>query len=145
MHANQTSQHAATQLAVLKTWQVFPLNGSYVQTFHLAKHTQDPTELCSQYDEDNVQNSQKEVRVTPLLKSSLEEENLSNATAAAYMNETTKKVRRVLDRNAQSRDLNEEEATAIGEEVAEVPVEEDAKSEAPILVSLPPVFDLDNV
>ena len=60
------------------------------------------------------------------------------------MNETTKKVRRVLDRNAQSRDLNEEEATAIGEEVAEVPVE-DAKSETPILVSLPPVFDLDNL
>ena len=57
------------------------------------------------------------------------------------MNETTKKVLRVLDRNAQSRDLNEEEATAIGEEVAE----EDAKSEAPILVSLPPVFDLDNL
>ena len=54
-------------------------------------------------------------------------------------------VRRVLDRNAQSRDLNEEEATAIGEEVAEVPVEEDAKSEAPILVSLPLVFDLDNL
>ena len=61
------------------------------------------------------------------------------------MNETTKKVRRVLDRNAKSRDLNEEEATAIGEEVAEVPVEEDAKSEAPILVSLSPVFDLDNL
>ena len=78
-------------------------------------------------------------------KSCLEEKNLSNATAAAYMNETTKKVRRVLDRNAQSRDLNEKEATAIGEEVAEVPVEEDAKSETPILVSLPPVFDLDNL
>ena len=41
--------------------------------------------------------------------------------------------------------MNKEEATAIGEEVAEVPVEEDAKSEAPILVSLPPVFDLDNL
>ena len=61
------------------------------------------------------------------------------------MNETIKKVRRVRDRNAQSRDLNEEEATAFGEEVAEVPVEEDAKSEAPILVSLPPVFNLDDL
>ena len=41
-----------------------------------------------------------------LVKSSLEEENLSNATAAAYMNETTKKVRRVLDINACQEDLN---------------------------------------
>ena len=40
------------------------------------------------------------------MKSSLEEENLSNATAAAYMNETTKKVRRVLDINACQEDLN---------------------------------------
>ena len=79
------------------------------------------------------------------MKSSLEEKNLSNATATAYVNETAKKVRRVLDRNAYSRDLNEEEATAIGEEVAEVPLEEDAKAGTPILVSLPPVFDLDDL
>ena len=46
------------------------------------------------------------------MKSSLEEENLSNATAAAYMNETTKKVRRVLDINACQEDLNVKEATA---------------------------------
>ena len=60
------------------------------------------------------------------MKSSLEEENLSNATAAAYMNETTKKVRRVLDRKyLVKKTLNEEEATAIGGEVAEVPVEDE--------------------
>ena len=43
--------------------------------------------------------------------------------------------------------MNVEEATAIVEEATEVPVEGEchAKSETPILVSLPPVFYLDDL
>ena len=40
------------------------------------------------------------------MKSSLEERICPNATAAAFMNETNKKVRRVLDINACQEDLN---------------------------------------
>ena len=60
------------------------------------------------------------------MKSSLEEENLSNATAAANMNETTKMVHSVLDINA----------TDIEVEAAKVPVKDQiAKSGTPILES----------
>ena len=37
-----------------ETWEVFPSNGSYVLAFHLARPTQDPTELCSKNDEDRT-------------------------------------------------------------------------------------------
>ena len=57
LYANQTSQYAML-LAALKTWEVFPLNG---------RHTQDPIELSSKYDEDYVLNSRKEERETPTL------------------------------------------------------------------------------
>ena len=53
------------------------------------------------------------------MKSKLGRKKLSNATAAANMNETTKKVRRVLDILPSQEDLNDEEATAIVEEAAE--------------------------
>ena len=46
------------------------------------------------------------------MKSKLGRKKLSNATAAANMNETTKKVRRVLDINACQEDLKVKEATA---------------------------------
>ena len=61
-----------------------------------------------------------------LVKSSLEEENLANATAAAKMNEKTKKGSRVLDINAKA--YWNEEATATKVEAAEVPVEDECKA-----------------
>ena len=51
--------------------------------------------LCVELSEGGTRNADS----CGLVKSSLEEKNLSNATATAYVNETTKKVRRVLDRN----------------------------------------------
>ena len=53
------------------------------------------------------------------MKSSSEEKNLSDATAAAKKNETTKKVSRVLDRNTCQEDLNDEETTVTEENAAE--------------------------
>ena len=63
LYANQTSQYAML-LAALKTWEVFPVNGSYALASHLARHTQDPIELSRKYDEDYVLNSRKEERET---------------------------------------------------------------------------------
>ena len=51
-------------------------------------------------------------RLSWVSEEQLGRKNLSNATAAANMNETTKKVRRVLDINACQEDLNVKEATA---------------------------------
>ena len=61
---------------------------------------------------------------------------LSNATAAANMNETTKKVRRVLDIIPSQEDLNDEEATAIVEGAAEGREGEASREETPIFVSV---------
>ena len=53
------------------------------------------------------------------MKSSSEEKNLSESTAAAKKNETTKKVSRVLDRNTCQEDSNDEEATVDEENAVE--------------------------
>ena len=66
------------------------------------------------------------------MKSSSEEKNLSDATAAAKKNETTKKVSRVLDRNTCQEDSNDEEATDDEVNAAENSMIKTAKLETPI-------------
>ena len=87
-----------------------------------SQHAHDLMELCSKYgiitraldDSRCVELSEGGTRHADsrrLVKSSSEEKNLSDATAAAKKNETTKKVSRVLDRNTCQEDLNDEETT----------------------------------
>ena len=96
-----------------------------------SQHAQDLTELCSSKygiitraldDSRCVELSEGGTRHADsrrLVKSSSEEKNLSDATAAAKKNETTKKVSRVLDRNTCQEDLNDEEATVDEENAIE--------------------------
>ena len=58
-------------------------------------------------------------RLSQASEEQLRRKNLSDATAAAKKNETTKKVSRVLDRNTCQEDLNDEEATDDEENAAE--------------------------
>ena len=69
------------------------------------------------------------------MKSSLDKKRIQ-ATAAAYMNETAKKVDRVLDILPSQEDLNDEEATAIVGEAAEGRDGEASREETPIFVSV---------
>ena len=125
MHAYQTSQQVTTSLRS-KLYCGSENNSiltAVMSGLPSSQHAQDLTELCSSKygiitraldDSRCVELSEGGTRHADsrrLVKSSSEEKNLSDATAAAKKNKTTKKVSRVLDRNTCPEDLNDHEAT----------------------------------
>ena len=133
VHAYQTSQQVTTSLrSKLCCGSEYNSNLTAVMSgLPSSQHAQDLTELCSSKygiitraldDSRCVELSEGGTRHADsrrLVKSSSEEKNLSDATAAAKKNETTKKVSRVLDRNTCQEDSNDEEATVDEENAVE--------------------------